>query len=146
MAHVSLVCTFETFRPVDATGVRWLDYDADYGIAAAFWSQESPLTQTVWQEAHELGYCYCAVETEGMILAMAAVWRYSDEVWEAAAVRTAESFRRQGYGKRVLSFVTSDILTSGCVATCHTAADNAAMIRTALSVGYVQQLQEMERP
>ena len=76
-------------------------------------------------------------------MAIAAEWRYADDAWEAAAVSTLESHRRRGYGKRVVAFVTAHILASGRLATCHTAPDNLAMLRTALrqqpavGVGYV---------
>jgi len=64
------------------------------------------------------------------------VWRYSEEAWEVAAVYTVPAFRRRGYGKAVVSFVTAHILDAGRLATCHTRVDNAAMIATAESVGF----------
>jgi hypothetical protein len=44
----------------------------------------------------------------------------------------------------VVAFVTAHILASGRLATCHIAPDNLAMIRTALSVGYVPARREGE--
>ena len=134
---VSLVCTPESYRNVEFSGVRWLDRDADYHLAEALWSPEAPLSRRIWEDAHQDGYRYCGFVAGGQVVAIAAEWRYSDEAWETAAVRTPEGFRRQGYGKRVVTFVTSHILASGRVATCHTAFDNVAMIRTAVSVGFV---------
>jgi RimJ/RimL family protein N-acetyltransferase len=138
-ALVSLICTSTTYRASDTSGVRWLDRDADYELVRAMWPSEIPLLRGDWEEAHDAGYRYCALLEEDRIVSIAAEWRYSDNAWETAAVRTLASCRRQGYGKRVVAFVTAHILTSGRVATCHTASDNVAMIRAALSVGYVPQ-------
>ena len=136
---MSLRCTPTTYQVTDTSGVRWLDRDADFELARALWPAEQPLSRHDWEEAHDAGYRYCGVIEGGRLVAMAAEWRYSEEAWEAAAVRTLDDYRRRGHGKRVVAFVTAHILTSGRVATCHTASDNLAMIRTALSVGYVSQ-------
>lgn len=77
---------------------------------------------------------------------MAAVWKYCDTAWEAAAVGTrpatrtrharGASVRRRGFGKAVVSFVTNTILEAGRLATCSTSGDNIAMQRTAAAVGF----------
>ncbi len=67
---------------------------------------------------------------------MAAIWRYSNEAWELAAVSTRPEFRQRGYGQSVASFVTAAILGQGRLATCLTAGDNTAMRRTAESIGF----------
>jgi len=138
-ALVSLVCTPTTYRRSDTSGVRWLDRDADYELAGSIWPSEMPLLRCGWEDAHAAGYRYCALLEEDRVVSIAAEWRYSDTAWETAAVRTLASCRRRGYGKRVVAFVTSHILASGRIATCHTASDNVAMIRAACSVGYVLQ-------
>jgi predicted GNAT family acetyltransferase len=116
--------------------VRWLDWDQDYPLARAFWPPDFPLTQEVWEEARALGYRYYAIVEGDEIASIAAEWRYSDEAWDVAAIVTAPAYRRQGYAKSVVSFVTGQILEAGRVATCTTQHDNIAMIRTAESVGF----------
>jgi GNAT superfamily N-acetyltransferase len=138
MPQVALTCTWETFCPHDDPRVRWLDWEADFALAQSMWPPESPLTLAVWNEARTLGYRYCALIEAQQAVALAAVWRYSDDAWEAAAVRTRPEFRRRGYGRAVVSFVTAHILAAGRVATCHTGADNAAMIGTAERVGFAR--------
>jgi RimJ/RimL family protein N-acetyltransferase len=129
-------CTPATFTPRARHPVRWLDWEADFGLAQAMWPEAYPLTPEIWQEAREAGYRYCAVIEDGRILSIAAVWRYSDEAWEAAAVSTRPDARRRGCAASVVSFATAHILDSGRRATCTTAADNLAMQRTAEAVGF----------
>jgi RimJ/RimL family protein N-acetyltransferase len=133
--------------------VRWLDWERDYELASTIWPKEHPLSRETWLEARELGYRYCAVVERRRVerrrvdrrpvgrprlLAIAAVWRYSETAWEAAAVRTRPDARRRGYAKAAVSFVTAHILDSGRRATCTTGQDNLAMQRTAEAVGFVR--------
>ena len=134
--YVKLRCTREQFRPGTIDRVRWLDWDRDYPLARAFWPPDMPLAREVWDEARALGYHYCAIVEEDEIASIAAEWRYSDGAWEVAAVRTAPAYRRRGYARSVVSFVTAQILDAGRVATCTTGHENIAMIRTAESVGF----------
>jgi RimJ/RimL family protein N-acetyltransferase len=136
-ATVSLTCTVTTFRPCQVYPVRWLDWDADFERAQGLWPMDFPLTHEVWEEAREAGYRYCGVVEGETLVACAAVWRYSDAAWEVAAVCTREAYRRQGYGRAVVSFATAHILAQGRVATCHTAVTNLAMRRVAARVGFV---------
>ncbi len=94
------------------------------------------LTHTDWVEAHNLEYTYAAIVEDCRIISCAAVWRYSEEAWEVAAVITREGYRRRGYSKRMAAFVTRHILQNGRRATCTTNDDNAAMLATAKSVGF----------
>jgi RimJ/RimL family protein N-acetyltransferase len=149
--YVHYECTPATFRPHTRHPVRWLDWERDYALARTIWPDESPLTRETWLEASELGYRYCGAVVEHpagavvqhpagepRLLAIAAVWRYSETAWEAAAVRTRPDARRRGYAKAVLSFVTAFILDSGRRATCTTGRANLAMQKTAESIGFVQ--------
>jgi len=135
---ISLACANRDFIPMgDPTGIRWLDRDADYVLARAYWhGRGQELSRATWEEAHAAGYRYAALVQEGQIVSCAAAWHYSDEAWEAAAVGTLEAFRRRGYATRVVAFVTAYILASGRVATCHTGEENAAMRATARRVGF----------
>ena len=110
----------------------------DYDIAADFWSRcASPLSLEEWNEANQkYKYRYAAIVHDKLIVAVAAVLPYSCRAWEVAAVGTDEAFRRQGNGKRIVSFVTASILEAVPVAACTTYDDNEPMIRTALSVGF----------
>ena len=136
--YVHYECTPATFRPQMRHPVRWLDWEQDDTLARTIWPGEHPLSRETWLEARELGYQYCGVIEGGRLLAIAAVWRYSATAWEVAAVRTQPDARRRGCAQAVVSFVTAHILDRGRRATCTTGVDNAAMQRTAESVGFTR--------
>ena len=103
MTH--LYCSKETIIPADGSDVRWLDPDADVGLAEAYWGELGQgLCQSAWLQAHEHGYQYAAIVQCERILSLAAVWRFSVDAWDAAAVSTLEGYRRRGYAKRVVGF------------------------------------------
>ena len=133
---VKLTCTEETFEPAVSANVRWLDWETDFGLAQAFWPPEYPLSREVWDQARDDGYRYCAIVQDKGIVAIAAEYRFSDDAWMVAAVKTAPQLRRRGYAKAVVSFATQSILRNGRTATCETADTNVAMFRTAESVGF----------
>ncbi len=135
---IGLTCTPTTFRLVKRYPVRWLDWHADFEKAQALWPPTSPLTPEAWRDARLAAYRYCGVVERTTLIACAAVWRYSETAWEVAAVSTRPEYRRRGYGQAVVAFVTGYILQQGRVATCHMAADNVAMQRTAERVGFVE--------
>lgn len=132
-------CTNDTFRPAPHDGVRWLDVERDFCLARDLWAKHG---QTIslddWNGFHAAGYRYCAIIKDQAIAAKAAVWRYSEDAWEVAAVSTEPEYRRQGLGKAVVAFVTACIIQSGRVATCTTEPENVAMRRTAESVGFCE--------
>lgn len=135
---VRFECTWETFRPADCAGVRWLDWDRDYeGVRDFAQDMGHTFTPADWRTAREEGYRYCALIREGRLLSIAAAWHYSETAWEVAAVATRKACRRRGYGKAVVTFVTEYILRSGRTATCTTNRENTAMRRTAEAVGFV---------
>jgi GNAT superfamily N-acetyltransferase len=136
--YLRYLCTPATFQPDTSHPVRWLDWERDYALASTIWPQEQPLSRVTWEQARELGYRYCGVVDRDRLLAIAAVWRYSETAWEAAAVRTQPDARRRGCAKSVVSFVTAQILDHGRRATCTTGRNNVAMQRTAESVGFVR--------
>lgn len=136
MKMIRLTCDKTTFADVVCDAVRWLDWDADYEMARRIWPEEYPLAREVWEEARRLGYRYCAIVEGQEIVAVAAEYRFSEEAWMLAAVRTAAGHRRRGLGKQVCAFVTAHILAAGRLATCDTGEDNLAMIRTAQSIGF----------
>jgi GNAT superfamily N-acetyltransferase len=104
MTEVSLICTPQSFRPSNCVRVRWLDWDHDYPAALANWPKEYPLTLDDWQKNRADGFRYCAVVEHAAIVALAAVWTYSETHWEVAAVSTAPAARRHGYGTAVAGF------------------------------------------
>jgi hypothetical protein len=136
---IGMVCTAETFRPCYTVDVRWLDCDEDFHLAQEAWANVSryDLSKDEWLSFRDDGFTYCGVIEDGMLVSSAAVFTRTKTEWEAAAVWTLEGYQRRGYAKSVVSFVTQKILGSGHLATCHTRRDNAAMIATALSVGFV---------
>ena len=136
---VELICTGETFRPVDHEEVRWLDQDGDLLLyQEAFYRQigAEPPSREDWEEWHQQGYRYCGLVRGQTIIARAAVWAYSDTAWELAAVMTQPEYRGRGSARAVCSFATAQILAAGRTAMCHTAATNSAMLRVAESLGY----------
>jgi RimJ/RimL family protein N-acetyltransferase len=142
--HINYECTIATFRPCQVHLVRWLDWEQDYGLAQAVWNaRDISLTRDSWREARESGYRYCAVIECDTIIAMAAVWCYSEQAWEVAAVWTRPEARRQGYARSVVSFVTAFILEMGKHATCSTDGGNVAMQRTAERIGFYQAARAM---
>lgn len=138
MNYAHLKCTKGSFQPCRDPRVRWLDMQNDFDLAVECWRRAGRLLSLEdWQKAHADGYQYCAITEDSAIVAIAAAWKYSEEAWEVAAVGVAESHRRQGLGRAVVSFVTEHILSSGRLATCTTGENNEAMIQTARSVGFV---------
>jgi RimJ/RimL family protein N-acetyltransferase len=136
MAYCSLICTPDSFCPSDCSRVRWLDWENDYSLARAYWPQDSPLSREDWEQNRADGFRYCAVVEQEAIAALAAVWTYSQTHWEVAAVSTAPAFRKRGYGKAVVCFVTAHILEQGRKATILIESRNVAMLKTAESVGF----------
>lgn len=135
---IQLVCTPQTFRPADATGVRWLDLLEDYPLALEAWRARgrSP-TRDEWESWADEGYTYAARLGGGLILSVAAALTWqppSPTSWELAAVWTREGVRNRGHATAVCSFVTAHILGSGRRATCTTR--NPAMVRVAERLGY----------
>jgi predicted GNAT family acetyltransferase len=94
------------------------------------------LSREDWEQNRTEGFRYCAIVEQEAIAALAAVWTYSETHWEVAAVSTAPAFRKIGYGKAVVSFVTAHILAHGRKATLLTESTNVAMLKTAESVGF----------
>jgi len=144
MTTARLICDKDTFRGRESDAVRWLDRDADFEMAQRFSPAEIGLTKQMWEEARNAGYRYCAVVQDNEIVALAAEYRFSDEAWMLASVRTADAYRRRGLGKEVCSFVTAHILTSGRLATCETIENNLPMIRIAESIGF--RVSELSHP
>jgi predicted GNAT family acetyltransferase len=137
MELVYFTCTEQDLVPIATTPVRWLAPDADYELAEAYWRAHGQnLGRSTWLTAHEVGYRYCAIIENDRAVSIAGVWKFSDEAWEVAAVGTLEGYRRRGYSKRCVAFITAFILEAGQTATCRTSVDNTAMIATAKSVGF----------
>ena len=136
IAHVSLICTRASFRPIDCSRVRWLDWVQHYPLAAAYWPEEFALLPEDWEQNRADGFRYCAIVEDGAIAALAAVWTYSNTHWEVASVSTAPSYRQQGYAKAVVSFATAHILEHDRKATILTRDTNVAMCKAAESVGF----------
>jgi GNAT superfamily N-acetyltransferase len=122
---------------VDTSIVRWLIVPDDFNLFQLLWNKYGPnLTLDEWKSYYANGYSYCSIIINGEIIANAAAWKYSDTAWETAAVSVLPEFRKRGYGKAIVAFVTEYILKSGRIATCTTSEGNIAMQETALSVGF----------
>lgn len=119
------------FRPVAFERVRWLE-DKDYHYMRDY----AKFSRELWNSAKKEGYTYCAVIEEEKIIAMAAVWKYSEDKWEAAAVSTRKGYENKGLCKQAVSFVSDHILSEGKTATLTTAQDNLPMRKVAEALGY----------
>lgn len=135
--EVAYRCDSESFTPSRRHAVRWLDPEADLELVMDHWrrSGRSICSEDLHARAAE-GFTYAGVVEDGVLVARAARWTYSDAAWELAAVATIGDRRGEGLARSVCSFVTEAILAGGRLATCHTHADNTAMRRVAESIGY----------
>lgn len=122
------------FKPVDFGQVRWLLAD-DFHYMHEFWN----MSLQDWNEAKEEGYTYCAFIEDEKIVSLAAVWKYSKEKWEVAAVNTRKNYENLGLAKKVVSFVTNYILSNNKIPTLTTDKDNIAMQKVAEKVGFKEQ-------
>lgn len=73
---------------------------------------------------------------KGKPVARCCIERIDDNTLEAADVRTAKKYRRNGYSKQLVSYVTKHILSEGKKATCRTSAYNTPMLKVIDSVGF----------
>jgi predicted GNAT family acetyltransferase len=112
------------------------DSDEDFHILASFWPADSPLTRQVLSEAQADGYQYCVAFIDDIPAAVGAIWRYSDDQWEVAAIATLPHYRRRGLATAVVCHLTRTILTCGKRPTLTTALDNVAMRAVAEQVGF----------
>ena len=134
--YVRMVCRRADFRPVGMVKARWLDPHGDYELVRAMWASFMELSREEWLSFWDQGYEYCGIVADGLLVACAAVWRYSDDAWELAAAGTLPAYRRRGLARVVSSLATSRILDADRLATCNTRADNVAMQRTAAAIGF----------
>ena len=134
------VCTRLSFEPAQRHEVRWLDIDRDFALLQNFHDARDPsgLPYT-WKDARtwrDSGFTDAGVVEDGVLVARAARWVYSEDAWELAGVFTIPTRRCSGLSRSVSTFVTAAILTAGKLATCHTAPANVAMRRVVTSLGY----------
>jgi len=93
---ITLTCDRTCLRAASVSDVRWLDWDEDFSLVQQFWPREFPLSRRVWDQARADGYRYCAIVEAGQIASIAAEYRFSDDAWMVAAVKTATASRRRG--------------------------------------------------
>jgi predicted GNAT family acetyltransferase len=130
-------CTKQGINLLKLEEIRWLDPDEDYELSRQYWAAfGQKLSQFTWKTANNYGYQYAGFIIENVIISIAAAWKFSDKVWEVAAVSTLEAYRRLGYSKQVVMFVTKYIIDSGRLASCSTNDNNLPMTATALSIGF----------
>ncbi|MHB1355676.1 MAG: GNAT family N-acetyltransferase [Anaerolineae bacterium] len=144
LEHVDYACTRETFLPALPFPARWLDREGDSALLRAYWKDDTILPEFL-TEARNAGYTYTAIIETGEIIALAAVWRYSEESWELAAVSVDVDHRQRGYGGAICSFVTAYILDADKLATCNTRVDNTPMRQTAESIGFYEVSESLRR-
>ena len=123
----------------EAVTIRWLDPARDLDAFVQHLRDRDPnyaLSHETWKGWADSGIDYCGLFKGGIIVARAAVERYSAEAWETADVRVISAERGKGYAKQVCHFVTAFILDSGKRATCRTEEDNKAMRHIIHALGF----------
>ena len=70
------------------------------------------------------------------MVSRACVEKVSVNAWEVADVRTAKSFRGNGYARQVCSFVLKYIISNGKTGTIRTEEDNQSMRRIIDELGF----------
>lgn len=119
--------------------VRWLnESEQDFRALASFWPEDSPLTPDLLRQFQADGYQYCVAGIDDEPASVGAVWRYSDDQWEVAAIATKPAYRRLGLATAVVCHLTRHILSQGKRATLSTALDNIAMRAVAEQIGFEQ--------
>ena len=136
---IYFVCAPNDLLPIVARNVRWLEKDTDYELAKSYWQERGQvLSNSTWDKAHEYGYQYAAIIECNKIVSSAGVWRFSENWWDIVAAGTLKNYRRRGFSKSIVAFITSYVHKSGRLATGTTRDDNLAAITTAKSVGFHQ--------
>jgi RimJ/RimL family protein N-acetyltransferase len=142
MADVGYVCDPGSFRPAPTRGAVWLDVDDDFELLKRFHDRRTPREPFTRADAHRWrdgGFVDAGIVLDGLLVARAARWTYSDEAWELAGVFTLPERRGEGLARAVCSFVTQHILDEGRTATCHTDPSNIIMRSVAERLGFVRQ-------
>lgn len=127
----------EYFMPVNCNKVRWLNED-DFHYMNEFCN----MNIETWNGAKKEGYTYCAIIEDDKIISLAAVWKYSTDKWETAAVNTRKNHENRGLAKQVVSFITDYILSQNKIPTLTTGENNIPMRKVAETIGF--KLKEMK--
>ena len=123
----------------DDVQVRWLDAERDYKTFLTHLQERNPQEQFSrerWRKLSEDSITYCGLFKEGIMIARAAVERYSNDMWETADVRVFPKERGKGYAKQICHYVTDYILSSEKCATCRTEHDDFSMQRVIHTLGF----------
>lgn len=89
-----------------------------------------------WTDMLESGTDVFLLFEKSKPVARCCIERIDDNTLEAADIRTAKKYRRKGYSKQLVAYVTKLILSEGKKATCRTTADNTSMLKVIDSVGF----------
>lgn len=103
------------------------------GVKKLFYSG---MSEKDWLDMLETGTDVFLLFDSAKPVARCCIERIDDNTLEAADVRTAKKYRRNGYSKQLVSSVTKLILSEGNKATCRTTADNTPMLKVVDSVGF----------
>jgi len=135
----TFVCRKEAFRPYRIDGLRWWaadEWEAAYKAHEGMWPDSTFWSREEWDKLYSQGYRYCAALKNGRAVTTAGLLPRTNEEWEVIAVGSAPGFRRQGYGKGIVSFVTETILNAGRDATIGFRKSNIPMRWIAVALGY----------
>lgn len=98
---------------------------------------QAVIDNTLWDEIYDEGTIYAGLFVDGKMVARACVEKYSNEAWEIADVRVAQSFRNKGFAYNVCLYVLQYILKNGRLPTIRTKADNYAMQKVVSKLGFI---------
>ena len=131
------------FYPEEKAEIRWIKLPDDLYAMYLFSLDRKPdisfnekESLEFFQKCHENGEIYCAIFVDELIVATAAVEKYTEDKWETGSVRVLRSERNKGYAKQICYFVTKFILDSGYIATCRTEEDNISMQKVIYALGF----------
>jgi len=121
------------------SNIVWLaENDIDKLNEHLILAEQKPSKDDDWfKEMYQAGVArYCLLYHDGLPVARGAVEPLSEQVWEAADIRTAKAYRSKGFAKEILRFLSQYIIEHGKIASCRTEEDNEAMHNVIKSIGY----------
>ena len=118
--------------------IEWLsENDSEKLNAHLVLAGQKPMEDERYRALYRNGVArYCLLYNNGVPVARGAVEPYSEDAWEAADIRTAREYRRRGFAKEILRFLSREILAHKKIATCRTEEDNLPMQKVLQFVGY----------
>jgi predicted GNAT family acetyltransferase len=81
---------------------------------------------------------YAGFFVDDIMVARAAVEKYSERAWEVADVRTVKEYRNRGYAHQLCKFVLKYICANNIIPTIRTEEDNYIMQQIISKLGFTE--------